>query len=335
MLAEAGEAPAVVEHLLQSEAGSIARVGSWLRDAPPAVVTLAARGSSDHAATFFKYLMELQLGIPVTSIGPSVASVYQRPLRLPSAVHFTISQSGASPDIVALQAAAKAGGARTVAIVNVADSPVAREADITIPLGAGPEKSVAATKSFIASAVALAAITGAAGNGALARALTALPGALAATAEVDLDAARQRLADAHSLYACSRGTGLGIALEAALKCKETAGLHAEAFSTAEVMHGPLRLVQDGFPVLGFVQDDAAFDTSSAAMARLAELGAHTITLSSRPVSGLHLSVPSTGCGLLDPLVALLPAYRLIEAVTRQKGFDPDKPRNLNKVTETL
>lgn len=336
MLSEANESPEAVERLLHNEAKGIAEVGAWLRDCPPALVTMAARGSSDHAATFFKYLMEVSTGIPVASIGPSVASVYKRKLHLPSAVHFTVSQSGASPDIVALQAAAKEGGARTVAIVNVADSPVAREADLTILLGAGPEKSVAATKSFITSAAALAAIvSSAAGDAGFAGGLAGLPDALSRTSMIDMGEARDIIAASRSLYACGRGTGLGIAMEAALKCKETAGLHAEAFSTAEIMHGPLRLVEHGFPVIGFVQEDKSFDNNCEAMQKLTALGARTITFSSRPVSGISVLVPSTGHGLLDPLVALLPAYRLIEAVTRQNGFDPDQPANLLKVTETL
>ena len=336
MLTEANEAPDAVERLFRNEAQVIDMVGGWLRNRPPALVTMAARGSSDHAATFFKYLLELSTGIPVASIGPSIASVYERPLRLHSAIHFTVSQSGASPDIVALQAAAKAGGARTVAIVNVADSPVARDADITILIGAGAEKSVAATKSFLTSAAALAAVVGAAtGDTDFGAALSRLPAAMNGTGDLDMDEALEILAASQSLFACGRGTSLGIALEAALKCKETAGLHAEAFSTAEIMHGPLRLVDEGFPIIGFLQEDAAFENSHQAMRRLTALGARTITLSSRPAGDVSLVVPSTGNGLIDPLVALLPFYRLIEAVTRRKGYNPDQPQNLHKVTETM
>jgi glutamine---fructose-6-phosphate transaminase (isomerizing) len=153
MRREADEAPEVVARLLANAAPALADLGR--RMAGVRLVTTAARGSSDHAATVFKYLMELGTGVPVASIGPSIASVYGRPLRLDGALHITISQSGASPDIVALQAAAKAGGALTLAVVNVADSPVAQAADIVIALGAGAERSVAATKSFIASVAAL------------------------------------------------------------------------------------------------------------------------------------------------------------------------------------
>lgn len=336
MLREADESPEAVARLLNTEAKTVEEIGSWFRKSPPALATLAARGSSDHAVTFFKYLLEIRTGIPVASLGPSVASVYEAPLRLGTAIHFTVSQSGASPDIVAMQRAAKAGGARTVAIVNVADSPVGREADLTIPLGAGPEKSVAATKSFIVSAAALAAIVAAAADdAALSRGVASLPDALGATKQVDTGPAVDAIVDAPSLFACGRGPGLGIAEEAALKAKETAGLHAEAFSAAEVMHGPARLVAEGFPVIAFVQRDAAFDNSIAALRKLEALGAVTVGFSDSPVGKVPVVVPSTGCGLIDPLVSLLSYYRMIESATLRRGLDPDNPRNLRKVTETV
>ncbi|WP_319532628.1 SIS domain-containing protein [uncultured Cohaesibacter sp.] len=336
MLSEANQSPEVVAHLLQSQSAAIQTINTWFRQDPPPVVSLAARGSSDHASTIFKYLIETCAGIPTASIGPSVASVYQAPLRLKSAIHFTVSQSGASPDIVALQAAAKAGGARTVAIVNVPDSPIGREADIVIPLGAGPELSVAATKSFIGSAAALAWVAAVASNNdALLKGVKALPETLEKSKSVAIDPLAEKLVSANSLYVCGRGPGLGIAYETALKAKETAGLHAEGFSSAEIMHGPARLVSNGFPVIAYVQKDAAFDLGKKAVERLDEMGAHTAVFSSEALGSCPVVVPSTGCGLIDPLVSLLPFYRMIELVTRKLGFDPDKPAHLKKVTETI
>lgn len=334
MAREADETPEVVARLADAAAPALAALAPALRAAR--LVTTAARGSSDHAATVFKYLMELGCGVPVASIGPSVASVYDRPLRLDGAVHVTVSQSGASPDIVALQAAAKAGGAVTVAVVNVAGSPVARAADVVIALGAGPEHSVAATKSCIASVAALAGLAVAAGaGGGLAEGLARLPQALADTApEVDGKAV-DLLAGAASLYVAGRGPGFGIAQEAALKAKETAAIHAEAFSLAEVMHGPARLVGAGFPVAAFVANDAARPGSLAALDRLAAMGAPVLALSSLDLPCPTVQVPETGCGWLDPVVGLLAWYRLIEAVARARGHDPDRPANLRKVTETL
>lgn len=336
MLQEAGESADTVARLLEKESHTFAELGRLFRDRRPPVVTTAARGSSDHAATFFKYLFEIHCGLPVASIGPSVASVYETPLRLKDAVHLTVSQSGASPDILAVQAAAKRGGAVTVAVVNVADSPLAREADIVLALHAGEEKSVAATKSFIASAAALAGVTAAAADdAALRQGLAGLPRCLRETEKLDWQPASQLLAKAGSLYVSGRGPAFAVALEAALKAKETAGLHAEAFSLAELMHGPMRLVDPGFPVLAFVSGDAAFEHSRAAVEKLLELGAAVASFSSRPLPGLNFVTPTTGNGFLDPIASLLFYYRLIEAVTREKGLDPDRPSRLRKVTETV
>lgn len=336
MLKEAGESPEVVATLLEKEKPAFAEIARLFSSAKPGVVTTAARGSSDHAATFFKYLFEITCGIPVASVGPSIASVYGAPLHLKGGIHFTVSQSGGSPDIIALQAAAKRGGATTIAVVNVTDSPLAREADIVLGLNAGAEKSVAATKSFIASVAALAGVTAAvSGDKALAGALARLPEALSGTADIDGSAAEDVLFNASSLYTGGRGPAFAIALESALKAKETSGLHAEAFSLAELMHGPMRLVQPGFPIIAFSPDDAAFANNAQALERLTKLGATTVSFSTTPLPGTNLTMPSTGNGLIDPLVSLLCYYRLIESVTRRKGFDPDKPANLLKVTETM
>lgn len=335
MLIEADQSPQVVAELLAREAPAFATLARAVSMREIRFFSTAARGSSDHAATVFKYLMEIETGLPVVSIGPSVASVYQRPLRLDGAVHVTISQSGASPDIVALQAAAKAGGALTVAVVNVTDSPVAAQADIVIGLGAGAERSVAATKSFIASVAALAGVAAAVGGRAeLGAGLLRLPEALAATEGLQFGDAVDVLTGANSLFVAGRGPGYGIAQEAALKAKETAALHAEAFSLAELQHGPMRLVGPGFPVVAFVPDDAGFAGNQQTLERLRGMGARTFALSSRPMPGA-VALPTTGCGLIDPLVALLHYYRMIETVARNRGHDPDRPTNLAKITETL
>lgn len=336
MLKETDESPNVVAALLEKEKPVFAEIARLFSSSRPAVVTTAARGSSDHAATFFKYLLEISCGLPVASIGPSIASVYGSTLRLKGGVHFTVSQSGASPDIVTLQDAAKRGGATTIAVVNVTDSPLAKQADIVLALNAGAEKSVAATKSFVASVAALSAVTAAIGDDkALMAGLDTLPDALGATTGIDTTSVQDVLFDATSLYTAGRGPAFAIALEAALKAKETAGLHAEAFSLAELMHGPMRLVKHGFPVLAFAPNDAAFVNNAQALKRLQALGATTIPFSTSPMAGINLHIPSTGNGLLDPLVSLLCYYRLIESVTRRKGFDPDKPANLLKITETM
>ncbi|MCV9909822.1 SIS domain-containing protein [Brucella sp. HL-2] len=335
MLQETEQSPSVVAKLLAAEAATFAEIGRLFENSPW-VITTAARGSSDHAATFFKYLMEIATGIPVASIGPSVASVYGAKLKLEGGLHFTVSQSGASPDIIAVQEAAKRGGATTVAVVNVTDSPLAKSADIVLALHAGEEKSVAATKSFIASVAALCGVVAAASEDkGLQVGLGRLPEALAATKPEGRETVEDLLFNARSLFTGGRGTAYAISLEAALKAKETANIHAEAFSLAELMHGPMRLVEDGFPIISFIPRDEALKTSVEALDRLGSFGANLVSFGNAEVPGYRIPSASTGNGHLDPLVSLINYYRIIEAVTRRKGFDPDKPRNLAKVTSTV
>lgn len=336
MLQETEQSPQVVARLLEKEAGTFAEIARIFAERQPAFITTAARGSSDHAATFFKYLTEIATGIPVASIGPSIASVYGVNLKLKNALHFTVSQSGGSPDIIAAQAAAKKGGAVTVAVVNVTESQLAKEADIVLAMNAGEEKSVAATKSFIAAVTALSGVVAAvSGDASLREGLENLSEALAKTKPEGREPIENLLLNTHSLYTGGRGTAYAIALEAALKAKETASIHAEAFSLAELMHGPSRLVEDGFPVLSFMPRDEAFDGNIEALKRLHSFGASIITLSDAETPGFRLPSASTGNAHLDPLVSLINFYRIIESVTRRKGFDPDKPRNLKKVTVTI
>lgn len=338
MRREAGEAATAIRRLLTDEALTIEEAAALLADAPGPLTT-AARGSSDHAVTAFKYACEILTGRPIASIGPSVASVYGARLRLDGGLHMTVSQSGASPDIVALQAAAAQGGARTLAIVNTADSPLAHAADLVLPIHAGEERSVAATKSYLASCAALLAIVAkAAKDDALLAGLNALPDALAQLPDDVGEHIAKDLADVDSLYVTGRGPAFGIALEAALKAKETAGIHAEAFSVAELMHGPLQLVQPGFPVVAFVADDAAASGTLDGLARLRELGGRVTVISTLglPETGAgSLRTPATGHYATDALVFALAWYRIVETTTRLRGLDPDRPVNLRKVTETM
>ena len=210
-------------------------------------------------------------------------------------------------------------------------------ADIVLGLHAGKEQSVAATKSCIAGATALAAITAAiSGDSALQAALTRLPQALDATVANPIDEALiTQLASIEGMYVVGRGTCFAVALEAALKAKETCGIHAEAFSLAEVMHGPIRLVHSGFPVLAFLNEDDAFAASKQAVDRLIGLGADVLTIGTKSAQHKTIGITPTGHGLIDPLVDLGAYYSLIERVALARGLDPDKPMNLSKVTETV
>jgi glucosamine--fructose-6-phosphate aminotransferase (isomerizing) len=336
MAAEIHEAPEALTRFFDREGATLAAVGAELRRRRPPVIVTSARGSSDNAAASFKYLTEILLGVPVASIGPSVASLYGAPLRLAGAVVVSVSQSGQSPDIVALQAAARAGGAYAVAVVNDPASPLARGADATLALDAGPERSVAATKTFLSSAAALAALVAEwRDDDALRAAVRRLPEAIARALAVDWSAAVPELASAVSAYVVGRGPGLPIAAEAALKLKETAMLHAEAFSGAEVMHGPLQLVEPGFPVIAFHPHDAAEVAMREAIGRLRAVGARVLTIEDGPATADRLPSPSCGEPLLDPLVMLAAFYDLAETVARRRGHDPDRPTRLKKVTETI
>ncbi len=336
MAAEIAETPDAVARFLDAQGARVAEAGRRLRELDPKVVVTCARGSSDHAAGYFKYLTEILLGRPVASIGPSVASIYRAPLRLDGAVLVSVSQSGQSPDIVALEAAARAAGAYSIAVVNQTGSPLSDDADLTLTLEAGEEKSVAATKSCITSAVALASLVAEwRGDEALKKALRGLPEALGRALSCDWSVAHEIFCAASSAYVVGRGPALPVASEAALKFKETAVLHAEAFSGAEVMHGPLQLLDEGFPVLAFRQGDASSDAMAGATARLAAAGARVFTAEVDREGPTVLRSASTGHALLDPLAMLLSFYGLAEHVARARGHDPDRPSRLRKVTETL
>jgi glucosamine--fructose-6-phosphate aminotransferase (isomerizing) len=338
MLAEAGEAPAAAARLLDPQGAAAAafdELGAELRHRPPLSLLTVARGSSDHAAHYMAYLVMARLGRLVTSLPMSLVTLYHSRLVCDGLVALAFSQSGQSPDLVApLQLIGEQGG-RTVAFVNDASSPLARAARRTIALEAGPETSVAATKSYIAQLVAGAAFTAAWQQDAdFGAALTTLPQALDDAWQQDWQAAIDVLAPAERLYVIGRGTGLPIAAEAALKFKEVCGIHAEAYSGAEVQHGPMALVEPGFPMLVF----APAGPAQAGLLQLAEQmrarGARVLLAAPPGTPGAELPLAPTAHVDLDPIAAVQSFYRMVEALARARGLDPDTPRHLNKVTKT-
>ncbi len=327
---EAREAPDAVARFLDRNGAALSELGQRLRAAPPPVVITSARGSSDNAAGFFKYLTEITLGLPCASMGASVVSVYGGALQAKGALALTVSQSGKSPDIVAFQKEARRAGALTVALVNVADSPAAREADICLPLWAGEERSVAATKSFIVSCAAAAAIVAQWRNDpAMLSAVVRLPDTLSRAAALTWPAFLPLAKGATSFFVLGRGPSFPIAQEVALKLKETCAIHAEAYSIAEVMHGPWELVDRGFPVLAFAPDDAARGITEEAVTKLRQAGAEV------HVAGGDLASVSCGDPLLDPIAMVQTAYLEIDRLAQALGRNPDRPRLLKKVTETI
>jgi glucosamine--fructose-6-phosphate aminotransferase (isomerizing) len=336
MRAEIDEAPAAVRRLLDQSRDAIAEAGARLRAVDPKVIVTVARGSSDHASAFFKYACEITTGVPVASLGPSIASIFGAPLRLEGSAALAISQSGKSPDLLAMIEAARKGGAMTMALVNVEDAPLAGLADVFVPLRAGPEKSVASTKSYITSVVAGLAILAAwREDKALQAAIAALPDRLDAALECDWSEARETVVGAASLYTLGRGPGFAIAQEAALKLKETSILHAEAYSGAELQHGPVSLVDENFPLIAFIPDDAAAPSMVATVSALHARGAKVFTATAATVPGPRLPVAPTGHAMTDPISIALSFYRFAETVAVARGYNPDKPRGLNKVTQTV
>lgn len=334
MFREAAEAPDVLAAQLAANRDVLSALAAELQRSPPPFVATCARGSSDHAATYAKALLETRLGMVTSSISPSVGSVYSVPQRLRGALFLAISQSGRSPDLVRNAEAAREAGARVVAMVNVADSPLAALADVVVPLHAGPERSVAATKSYLASLSAILQLGALwSGDAALLDALERLPGAMRRAWDCDWSDAVDGLVPARNLYVLGRGLGLAAAQEAALKFKETCGLHAEAYSAAEVKHGPMALVGEGFPVLVLAQPDATLDGTRALVAEFRARGARVWAALPGPEGNLPVATPPhPACA---PLLLVQSFYRMANALAIARGHDPDQPPHLNKVTETV
>jgi glucosamine--fructose-6-phosphate aminotransferase (isomerizing) len=310
------------------------RLGERLRARPPRAVITCARGSSDHAATYAKYLIETRTGAVVASAAPSVTSVYHARQDLQGCLFIAISQSGKSPDLVTSAHAARRAGATVVALVNAEDSPLTQAAEYVFPLCAGPERSVAASKSFIASLAAILQLVSAwTGEPVLGRCLDEAPELLAQAWELDWSPALDCLQQASHLFVIGRGLGLGVAQEAALKGKETCGLHAEAFSGAEVRHGPQALLEDAFPALMLVQDDEARGGLLALAQELVERRVQVMIAGPEVRGAINLPTLVTHPAL-EPLLMAQSYYRLVNALALARGRDPDHPPHLKKVTET-
>jgi len=335
MQAEWRESPQAVGRQADALSAPLSDLLRRIARKPPTFVLTCARGSSAHAAMFGKHLLERHLGIATGAFAPNIATIYQRRLALDGQLFLAVSQSGKSDDLVESTAMAKAAGALTAAIVNDTESPLARSSDIVLPMAAGPEASVAATKTFVTSLAAwLRLVAGWGRLDALRASLERLPERLAAATGLDWSTALGELREATSLVCLGRGPTLAIAREAALKLKETSNLHAEAFSGAEFLHGPIALVEPSYPALLFMPTDEAAAGLRALAADLRRK---------------HASVFMTDCGAQD--AGILPAlasdhpdtdavcliqsfYGLAIALAQSRGTDVVPPRHLQKVTRT-
>lgn len=337
MRSEITEIPQTTRHFLTESRGAVEDAAAALRNDPPGLVVTVARGSSDHAATYLKYAIELLSGTPVASVGPSVASIYRRQLKLKGAACIGISQSGQSPDIVEMMRSAREGGALTVAVTNFGESPMAVACHHALTLQAGVERSVAATKTFVSSVVAgLALLAEWQEDESLRAAVQALPDQFAEALKCDWTPLSERLVNASALYVLGRGPGFAIANEAALKFKETCGIHAESYSAAEVLHGPAAIVREHFPVLALGVEDAALPQIIATAERLAGQGADVfLTGSGAAASVTQLQSVQGVHPLTAPLVQAVSFYMFVEGLSRARGLNPDEPPHLRKVTETV
>ena len=335
MFQEAGSSALLVAQQLAANEALAAELGALLRGKKPRAVITIARGSSDHATTFARYLIETHLGILTSSLAPSISSVYEAKLDLENVLCLAVSQSGKSPDLIKSVETAKAAGAFVIALVNAPGSPLEAVADRTIPLMAGPELSVAATKSFILTLTAVLQLVAAwSANADLAQAVSVLPGQLAEAWRQDWSAAVDALLPARNLFVVGRGLGFGLACEAALKFKETCGLHAEAFSSAEVQHGPMALVNEGFPVLALAQHDETLPGLVDLAGRFAERGADVLLAGAEAPGAVNLPAVSAHPAT-EPVLLIQSFYRMAAQLSVARGFDPDNPPHLNKVTSTL
>lgn len=324
---EARQAPQVIAEQLKLNADIAAKIGDKLNEFDPKMVMIIGRGSSDHAGVFGKYLFEIEVGVPTFAAAPSVASVYGKTLKLDKALAIVISQSGRSPDILSQAQMAKDAGAYTIALVNDETSPLAELVDDVLPLKAGPENSVAATKSYLATLSALLQLAANWGkNEELINALQTLPAGLQKAIDSDVQLSAQSLADTRNLVVLGRGLGFAVSKEIALKLKEVCSIHAEAFSSAEFLHGPVTLVAQQLTIIDCHVNDESASAHNEQVVEVTSRGADMIHLE-QVVSDIHPR--------LAPLLVLQRFYLDVEKVAVAKGFNPDEPQGLKKVTRTL
>ncbi|WP_251976817.1 SIS domain-containing protein [Salinicola avicenniae] len=336
MQEEALSAPQRIQTQWQCNREFVTALAAELRQFDPVGGLTVARGSSDHAASYFAYLCMKHLGLPVASVPPSLTTLASAPWRVSRHLALAISQSGASPDLVATQQALAGGGARTLALVNANESPLAAASDSALSLQAGEERSVAATKSFLATLSASAHLIAAwAENDDLLEAIQRLPTRLEQAASMEWQAAVTALVETDRLLVVGRGAGLAVAQEAALKFKETCSLQAEAFSAAEVRHGPMALIEPGYPVLVFAPPGPEQRGLLELAAWLESVGARVLVAADAGVPRRHLPLIDAGHDDLQALSVIQSFYLMAAQLAQARGQNPDHPRHLQKVTRTL
>lgn len=336
MKQEVLEIPSVINQIISHSTHDIKYIAQRLNEQNIPYIATIARGSSDHAASYLKYAIELMAGIPVASIGPSVSSVFNKQLNLAGAACISISQSGQSPDILSATEMAMANGATSIAITNNQQSPLSKSCDYSIDICAGVEKSVAATKTFVSSIISgLLLIAYWKNDKPLLEAIHALPDQASDALECNWDALVEAVNGCRSLFTIGRGPAWAISNEAALKFKETCQIHAESYSSAEVMHGPKTIIGPQFPIVAFASRDATEASLIEAVNQLSDQGGQCFVTSDIKCKGTKLPFVSSGHPLTDPLLLIISFYNFVEKLALAKGLNPDEPPHLKKVTETV
>ena len=320
MRQEVLEIPQAAARLLDNQGDAVRAAADALRARNPGFLVSVARGSSDHVATYLKYASELLSGTPIASVGPSIASVYHRKLNLAGSACLSVSQSGQSPDIVEMARMARAGGALSIALTNDPASPLAQVNDHTLYLEAGPELSVAATKTFVNSAVVgIWLLAECAQDAALLAAIHGLPDHLEKAVRQDWSLVIDALGSRNSLFCLGRGPASAISNEAALK----------------FLHGPVSIVDAGFPVLALCAADEAELALAGVADQIADKGAAVFATTDQVKKATALPTVRSGHGLTDPIALIASFYAMVEQVATSRGINPDAPRHLKKVTETV
>lgn len=340
------EQPAAARRFLATQSGSVDAIADAIRAREIDHVVIAARGTSDHAAIYAQYVLGVRHGLTAGLATPSVVSVYGADLRLERSLVLAISQSGASPDIVAVVDAARRQGAPTVALTNEPASPLADRADWTLDLSAGPERAIAATKTYTASLLAIAALSAAMTSDPAARAadqaaVATVPDALAAMLglEPEMERIARAQAAANRLLVIARGFEYATAREWAIKIKELAHVFADPYSAADFQHGPVALVEPGVPVIAIVRDGPTAAGLTQQLERLREdLDAQLTVISDVPeavaLATWPISVALPTAEWLAPIATIVAGQLHAMYLTIARGFDPDAPRNIHKVTRT-
>ena len=332
---EAHQSPERVVSHLKQHAKLYAELADQLKSRKISQLITIARGSSDHAASYLSYLSMMKLGIVATSMPMSIATLHRAQLNAKSVLAVAYSQSGQSPDLTLTLQYFAQQGATTLAFVNDTQSPLSFAADRVIDLLAGPETSVAATKSFITQLVGgLSLVSHWSQDEIFLSGLSSLSNALEYARELEWSHAADRFKSVQNMFVVSRGLGMSVASETALKLKEICGIQAEAFSSAEVKHGPMALIGHHFPVLVMATSGPELQGLLDFATHMRERGANVVLAGPPKLPNIDLPIFQTGIPEFDPIMAIQSFYPMVEALARLRGLDPDKPPHLSKVTQT-